>query len=110
MDPYPDARTLTAALQRGETTAIAIVETTLATIAQRDSTLNCFTTVTAERALAQAAKVDAALAAGQPVGPLAGVPFAVKNLFDIAGEVTLAGSTINREQPPPNTMQRRSPG
>jgi Asp-tRNA(Asn)/Glu-tRNA(Gln) amidotransferase A subunit family amidase len=50
MDPYPDARTLTTALQRGETTAIAIVETTLATIAQRDSTLNCFTTVTAERA------------------------------------------------------------
>jgi AtzE family amidohydrolase len=100
MDPYPDARTLTAALQRGETTAIAIVETTLATIAQRDSTLNCFTTVTAERALAQAAQVDAALAAGQSVGPLAGVPFAVKNLFDIAGEVTLAGSTINREQPP----------
>jgi AtzE family amidohydrolase len=100
MDPYSDARTLTTALQRGETTAIAIVEATLATIAQRDSTLNCFTTVTAERALAQAAQVDAALAAGQSVGPLTGVPFAVKNLFDIAGEVTLAGSAINREQPP----------
>ncbi len=39
-------------------------------------------------------------AAGRPLGPLAGVPFAVKNLFDVAGLPTLAGSKINRERPP----------
>ena len=38
--------------------------------------------------------------AGKPLGPLAGVPFAVKNLFDVAGMPTFAGSRINREHPP----------
>ena len=59
--------------------------------------LNAFTAVTAERARARAAAIDAARAAGKPVGPLAGVPFAVKNLIDIAGLPTLAGSKINRD-------------
>ncbi|WP_323825367.1 amidase family protein, partial [Pseudomonas aeruginosa] len=40
------------------------------------------------------------IAAGQDVGPLAGVPFAVKNLIDVAGLPTLAGSKINRDLPP----------
>ena len=39
-------------------------------------------------------------AEGRPVGPLAGVPFAVKNLFDVAGLPTRAGSRINRERAP----------
>lgn len=95
-----NARALTAALTRGETTATAVIEATLAAIEQRDRALNCFTTVTADRALARAALVDAARQAGQPLGPLAGVPFAVKNLFDIAGVVTRAGSKLNRANPP----------
>ena len=44
--------------------------------------------------------IDQARAAGRPLGPLAGVPFAVKNLFDVAGLATLAGSKINRKRPP----------
>ena len=47
--------------------------------------LNSFTDVTADRARAKARAVDAAIADGQNAGPLAGVPFAVKNLFDVAG-------------------------
>jgi aspartyl-tRNA(Asn)/glutamyl-tRNA(Gln) amidotransferase subunit A len=62
--------------------------------------LNAFTAVFADQALADADALDAALAAGHPVGPLAGVPFAVKNLFDVAGVVTLAGSKIRRDAPP----------
>ena len=62
--------------------------------------LNAFTDVTADRARARAAAIDAERAAGHPVGPLAGVPFAVKNLFDVAGLPTRAGSAINRERPP----------
>ncbi len=54
----------------------------------------------AERAGATAATLDAARGAGRPLGPLAGVPFAVKNLFDIAGLPTLAGSRINRSRAP----------
>jgi aspartyl-tRNA(Asn)/glutamyl-tRNA(Gln) amidotransferase subunit A len=76
------------------------VEDALAIIGSRDQTLNVFTDVTAERALRRADAVDAARAAGKPVGPLAGVPFAVKNLFDVQGLPTRAGSKINREAPP----------
>lgn len=74
-----------------------------AALAQADGTqrsFNAFTTLTADRAMAEAAAVDAEIAAGRDPGPLAGVPFAVKNLFDLAGVVTLAGSKINRDHPP----------
>ncbi|MEL6248371.1 MAG: AtzE family amidohydrolase, partial [Cyanobacteria bacterium J06627_15] len=87
-------------VQQGETTAKAVVKTALTQISQRDSQLNCFTTVLAESALAEAARLDQRRAQGESLGPLAGVPFAVKNLFDVAGVVTLAGSKINRDHPP----------
>jgi aspartyl-tRNA(Asn)/glutamyl-tRNA(Gln) amidotransferase subunit A len=84
----------------GRRRARDVVAQTLDRIAARNPQLNAFTAVTAERALAAAAAVDAEVTAGRPVGPLAGVPFAVKNLIDIAGLTTLAGSRINRDQPP----------
>ena len=80
--------------------AVAVVEAALARIARHDPALNAFTAIVAERAIAKAAAVDAARADGGPVGPLAGVPFAVKNLFDVAGLPTLAGAKINRDHPP----------
>ena len=80
--------------------ALEATEAALARIAKHDSVLNAFTDVTAERARGKAKAVDAAIAAGQSVGPLAGVPFAVKNLFDIKGLSTRAGSKINRDLPP----------
>ncbi|MGY3583709.1 AtzE family amidohydrolase [Bradyrhizobium sp. USDA 4341] len=81
-------------------TALAATEAALARIAAHDKVLNAFTDVTADRARARAGAVDAAIAAGQPAGPLAGVPFAVKNLFDVQGLSTRAGSKINRDLPP----------
>jgi Asp-tRNA(Asn)/Glu-tRNA(Gln) amidotransferase A subunit family amidase len=57
-------------------------------------------TVVAGRARARARAIDAARAKGEPLGPLAGVPFAAKNLFDVAGLATRAGSKINRERAP----------
>src|ERR1700737_4820639 len=80
--------------------ALAATEAALARIAKHDSVLNAFTDVTAERARAKARAVDAAIAAGQNVGALAGVPFAVKNLFDVQGLATRAGSKINRDLTP----------
>ncbi len=63
--------------------------------------LNAFTAVTAERARAtRGGDRRRARARRRTLGPLAGVPFAVKNLFDVAGLPTLAGSKINRERPP----------
>jgi AtzE family amidohydrolase len=80
--------------------AVASVRACLARIAQVDPRINAFTAVLAERALNRAGAIDAARAAGEaPVGPLSGVPFAVKNLFDVAGLVTLAGSRIERDRP-----------
>src|SRR6202521_5410706 len=80
--------------------AAAATEAALARIARHDAILNCFTDVTAERARAKAKAIDAAIAAGKNVGPLAGVPFAVKNLFDVQGLSTRAGSKINRDLKP----------
>jgi AtzE family amidohydrolase len=87
-------------IQQGETTAQKVVQATLARISAQDQHRNCFTTVLASSALEVAAKIDQRLLAGTTIGPLAGVPFAVKNLFDIAGTVTLAGSKINQDNPP----------
>jgi AtzE family amidohydrolase len=81
-------------------TALEATEAALARIARHDPILSSFTDVTADRARAKARAVDAALAAGQKVGPLAGVPFAVKNLFDVKGLPTRAGSKINRDLAP----------
>lgn len=94
------AAAIAASVNRHETSALAVVEAALARIARHNPALNCFTSVTGERALASARRVDADIAAGKNVGPLAGVPFAVKNLFDVAGLTTIAGSKINRDLPP----------
>ncbi len=76
-----------------------VIDATLSNIEQGNKRLNAFTAITADRARARAVAVDAAIATGAPAGPLAGVPFAVKNLIDIAGLSTLAGSRINRDRP-----------
>jgi aspartyl-tRNA(Asn)/glutamyl-tRNA(Gln) amidotransferase subunit A len=87
------------AVTEGVTTASAVVEAALARIAARNPALNAFTDVTAERARSRAAAIDTRRARGESIGPLAGVPFAVKNLFDVAGLATRAGSKINRDRP-----------
>ena len=95
--PWATATEIAAAVKAGKTTAVAVTEQALARIATVDKTLNAFTGITAERALATARDVDAALGKGKDAGPLAGAPFAVKNLFDVKGLPTLAGSKINRD-------------
>jgi len=94
------AQEVAAAVARGDISARAVTEAALERIAQKNPTLCAFTAVTAERALKKADAVDAARAKGETLGPLAGVTYAVKNLFDIAGLVTRAGSKINRDNAP----------
>ena len=72
--------------------ALNATEAALARIARHDPVLNSFTDVAAERARTKARAVDATIAAGKNPGPLAGVPFAVKNLFDVKDLPTRAGS------------------
>ncbi|MEJ2433462.1 MAG: AtzE family amidohydrolase [Pseudolabrys sp.] len=82
----------------GRVSATAVIADTLARIDKLNPTLNAFTAVTAERARKKAEAIDAA--PDKAKLPLAGVPFAVKNLFDIAGVVTVAGSKINHGYAP----------
>src|SRR4051812_7896795 len=91
---------ISAAVRAGRISARVVAEDALARIAAAHSRLNAFTTVTSARALAEADAVDAAFAAGRDPGVLAGAPYAVKNLFDLAGVTTVAGSKINRDLPP----------
>ena len=97
---WQTAASIASAVSRGEITATDVVEQALHRISERNPALNAFTAVTAARARGRAAELDAARAAGHAIGPLAGVPFAVKNLIDIAGLPTVAGSKINRAHPP----------
>jgi AtzE family amidohydrolase len=94
------AARIAADVAAGRRRATDVVSQALERIAARNPVLNAFTAITAERARATAAAIDAAVAAGRPAGPLAGVPFAVKNLIDVTGLPTLAGSRINRDRPP----------
>jgi AtzE family amidohydrolase len=91
---------IAAHIRAGQASALEVLADTEALIGARDPVLNSFTSLCLERARAEAAAVDALRAAGRPLPPLAGVPYAVKNLFDIAGEVTVAGGRVNRSNPP----------
>ncbi len=97
---WSHASEIAAAVADGTTSAAAVVGAALSCIAKYGPVLNAFTAVVTERALERADAIDAARKQGRPLGALAGVPFAVKNLFDIAGLPTLAGSKINRDRAP----------
>jgi 1-carboxybiuret hydrolase len=97
---WSTAAEIVAAVGNGRTSVLKIIEATLARIRGGDPLLNSFTALTEQRALERAQALDAALARGESLPPLAGVPFAVKNLFNVAGLPTLAGSKINRDAPP----------
>jgi aspartyl-tRNA(Asn)/glutamyl-tRNA(Gln) amidotransferase subunit A len=98
--PEMTASEIASAVAGRKMSALDATEAALARIKQHDTILNSFTDVTADRARAKARAIDAEIAAGKSVGPLAGVPFAVKNLFDVAGLATRAGSKINRDRAP----------
>jgi len=91
---WASAAEIAAAVSSSKVSAAEVTTQMLAVIEQRNPQLNAFTAVTAERAQARAKAVDAA--PDKAKLPLAGVPFAVKNLFDIEGLPTVAGSKINR--------------
>jgi AtzE family amidohydrolase len=96
----PSAADIAKSVASGHRSAQNVIQATVARIRERDPVLNAFTAVTEDRALLRARAIDDTRARGELVGPLAGVPFAVKNLFDVAGLPTLAGSKINRDLPP----------
>jgi aspartyl-tRNA(Asn)/glutamyl-tRNA(Gln) amidotransferase subunit A len=99
--PFPPLAELAAALAAGRTTSREVVETALERIADpagQGSTV--FLEVDAERARASADALDRLRAAGTVLSPLAGIPVSVKDLFDVEGQVTRAGSRVLADAPP----------
>src|SRR5687767_3939010 len=86
-----------AGLRAREVTAVGLAEQALARMRTLDGRLHAFIEVTAERALAQARAADALLQSGVDLGPLHGVPYAVKDLYDVAGLATTAGTSLLSE-------------
>ncbi len=99
-DPLPSAVELARRITVGEMSARSAVETALARIAALDDALCAFCTVTADQARREAEAVDRRIAAGEAVGPLAGVPFAVKDLISTAGVRTTFGSPLYADNVP----------
>ena len=101
MNNFPfTAEACTAAFDRGEISAREIAQASLARITRLNPGLNAFIEVTAARALAEATALDASRARLETARPLAAVPYAVKNLFDVAGLTTLAGARLHADNPP----------
>jgi 1-carboxybiuret hydrolase len=97
---WSTAAEIAAAVAAGRASALSVVEAAFARIRSRDPLLNSFTAMTEQRALLRAQALDDTHTRGERTPPLAGVPFAVKNLYDVAGIPTLAGAKINRDAPP----------
>jgi aspartyl-tRNA(Asn)/glutamyl-tRNA(Gln) amidotransferase subunit A len=103
------AADLSAAMAAGEVSAAEVTTAHLDRIAAVDDRVRAFLHVAGDDALAQAREVDARRKAGEPLGPLAGVPVAVKDLFATVGMPTTCGSKILQGWRPPyeSTITRR---
>ena len=93
-EDMPTVAAAAAAIRAGDLGAVELTDACLAAIDRRDGELNAFVHVDADLARAQARRVDEAVAAGRAdeLGPLAGVPFGVKDLEDCAGMPTTKAS------------------
>lgn len=90
-----------AALTSGETTATALAEVHYERIAKEDGKINSYLSLAKDRALAQAAKIDALAKAGDPLPPLAGIPLGIKDVLTMVGSPATAGSKILEGYHPP---------
>lgn len=98
----PRIELLRAQIRRGDTTHEALVSRALAGAAS-PAAQHVFTRLYADAALAAARHADAALKASVQLPPLAGLPLSIKDLYDVAGETTQAGSIACRDEPPAAT-------
>jgi aspartyl-tRNA(Asn)/glutamyl-tRNA(Gln) amidotransferase subunit A len=103
------AADLAARIAAREVSAVEVTQAHLDRIAEVDGEIHAFLYVDGARALSTAAAVDAKIAAGESVGPLAGVPLALKDVFAYAGAPTTCGSRILQNWVPPYsaTVTRR---
>lgn len=98
-----NSATLLRDIARGALGARELCERAIRRIEATDARVNAFTQRTFERARAEADAIDSRRLRGEPLPALAGLPYAVKNLFDVRGLRTLAGSRIERDRPAAGT-------
>jgi aspartyl-tRNA(Asn)/glutamyl-tRNA(Gln) amidotransferase subunit A len=99
-DEFNTLRRIRGALDSGSASALDIVERTLAKIGEDDGELHAFVVLDEERARIDARYIDALRRAGAPLGPLAGAPIGIKDLIDVAGLPTRAGSLTRADASP----------
>lgn len=87
-------------IRAGSLSAEIYTQAMLDQIAARDADVNAFITLDADAALASARDVDACIASGESVGPLAGIPYALKDIIDTAGIRTTCHSAIRANHVP----------
>ncbi|MDP6830606.1 MAG: amidase [Alphaproteobacteria bacterium] len=103
-DPtYMSLHALSAAITRGSLTSSDIVECCLQRIAAHDGKLHAFVTVYEDEARLAARAADQAIKSGHRLGPLHGIPIALKDIIDMEGRVTTGGSAVWRERRSPTT-------
>ena len=95
--PFASITELAGRLRSGALSPVALTESLLARIEALDPALHAFVAVTAERARAEARAAEAALRGGHDRGPLHGIPYAVKDLYDVRGVATGAGTHLLRD-------------
>ncbi len=104
MKLYPErsetAAGMAEAMQAGLTTSVQIVEACLSRIDDRESELHAWVSVDRDGALAVAAERDRERSAGELRGPLHGIPIGIKDIIDVEGKVTGAGSPLMSQGPP----------
>ena len=98
---FGDAATIAAAVQSGERSAASVMEQHLARIDEHEPAVHAFNQVTSEQATARAAAIDERVAAGEEIGPLAGVPVAIKDNMCTRGVATTCSSKILDGWQPP---------
>ena len=99
--PFATVVDIAADIAAGKTSAVEVLEQHLARITEREGDIHAFNLVTTEQARATAQQVDADIKAGKPVGPLAGVPVALKDNMCTRGIETTCSSKILEGWKPP---------
>ncbi len=100
---FESVTSLSRKIAEGEITSAELTEELLGRIQRFDQKLHAFVAVYADEARAAAKAADEAIASGHRVGPLHGIPIALKDLIDMEGRVTTGGSAVWRERVSPST-------
>ncbi|MFC3394684.1 AtzE family amidohydrolase [Brenneria rubrifaciens] len=98
--PFLSIKQIRQGLLTGEFSARELAQQTLDAVERANPEINAYTQITRQRMLDEADRLDQLHLRGERLPPLAGVPYAVKNLFDVKGATTLAGAELFSQRPP----------